>query len=138
MRPVDAFEVCHDVYCAARLFLDEKIPTVSLTSITDDVWRPRYGARLAEYAADFALAGLRALGEPRLASRLILFRVYYLGGAEYRAARKHLGISELTWTNWAEEIRERVGRELLRVGVYPPRRYFGEPSEVRPERATGR
>jgi hypothetical protein len=39
-----------------------------------------------------------------------------------------VGISELTWSQWAEEIRERVGRELLRAGLYPPGRYFREPS----------
>src|SRR2546425_6401281 len=49
--------------------------------------------------------------------RSILFRVYYLGGAEYHTARKHLGISELTWADWADEIRDRVGRELLRAGM---------------------
>src|ERR1019366_3455176 len=29
-----------------------------------------------------------------MASRMAMFRVYYLGGAEYHAARRHLGISE--------------------------------------------
>ena len=36
---------------------------------------------------------------------MAMFRVHYLGGAEYQAARRHLGISELTWADWAEEIR---------------------------------
>ena len=60
------------------------------------------------------------------ASRLILFRVYYLGGAEYEAARHLLGLSERTWSDWAEEIRQRVGSELIRAGMYPPARYFRE------------
>ncbi len=47
---------------------------------------------------------------------MVMFRVYYLGGAEYQAARRHLGISELTWADWAEEIRTRVGRELSQHG----------------------
>jgi hypothetical protein len=58
------------------------------------------------------------------ASRLILFRMYYLGGAEYEAARHLLGLSERTWSDWAEEIRGRVGAELIRAQMYPPARYF--------------
>ena len=69
----------------------------------------------------------RAPQLPR-ASRLILFRMYYLGGAEYRAARRVLGISERTWSDWAEEIRRRVGDELIRAGMYPPGRYFKQAS----------
>jgi len=64
------------------------------------------------------------------ASRLILFRIYYLGGAEYRAARRVLGISERTWSDWAEEIRRRVGDELIRAGMYPPGRYFKQASSA--------
>ena len=60
------------------------------------------------------------------ASRMAMFRVYYLGGADYQAARRHLGISEITWADWAEEIRGRVGRELTRAGVFPPSKYFRE------------
>jgi hypothetical protein len=62
------------------------------------------------------------------ASRLVLFRVYYLGGAEYHAARRLLGLSETSWAKWAEEIRASVGRELLRAGMFPPSRYFREMS----------
>ena len=79
---------------------------------------------MVEYVADFALAGERALADERryrrltkarpgsagavqkdrlLASRLVLFRLYYLGGAEYLAARRLLGLSELTWSDWSEE-----------------------------------
>lgn len=60
---------------------------------------------------------------------MAMFRVYYLGGADYQAARRHLGISELTWADWAEEIRTSVGRELAKSGVFPPSKYFREMSE---------
>jgi len=60
------------------------------------------------------------------ASRMAMFRVFYLGGAEYPAARRCLGISERTWADWAEEIRTRVGRELLRARMFPPSKYFLE------------
>ena len=57
---------------------------------------------------------------------MAMFRVYYLGDADYQAARRHLGISELTWQDWADEIRRDVGRELTRAGVFPPSKYFRE------------
>jgi len=129
VRPVDAFDICHEVYFHARQVLDEKLGTIHLEASSKYQWRPDSRPKLAEFVADFALAGRRALGSPRLASRLVLFRLYYLGGAEYHAARRQLGISELTWAAWADEIRERVGRELLRAGIFPPGRYFKEQSK---------
>src|ERR1700726_3035868 len=69
-------------------------------------------------------AGQRGSRQFPRASRLILFRMYYLGGAEYEAARHLLGLSERTWSDWAEEIRQRVGAELIRAHIYPPARYF--------------
>jgi hypothetical protein len=127
-----AFDVCHDVYRAAREVIDTKIPTLNMESSGKYMWHPDRAPRLAEYVADFARAGERALevrGQLRSstslrASRMAMFRVYYLGGAEYHAARRHLGISELTWADWAEEIRTRVGRELTNAGVFPPSKYF--------------
>ena len=138
-----AFDVCHDVYLAAREAIDTKIPTLNAESSGKYQWRPDRMPRLAEYVCDFARAGERALGFnpfegtrkgrqaeacPTLfrASRVAMFRVYYLGGADYQAARRHLGISELTWADWAEEIRKDVGRELTRAGVFPPSKYFRE------------
>jgi hypothetical protein len=127
-----AFDVCHDVYRAAREVIDTKIPTVNLETSGKYSWHPDRMPRLAEYVADFARAGERALEgrgvvHPAGAcrpSRMVMFRVFYLGGAEYQVARRHLGISELTWADWAEEIRGRVGGELARSGVFPPSKYF--------------
>jgi hypothetical protein len=130
-----AFDVCHEVYRTAREVLETKIPTLNLESSGKYVWRPDRAPRLAEYVADFARAGERALGDGK-ASRLTMFRVFYLGGAEYHAARRHLGISEVTWADWAEEIRTRVGRELARTAVFPPYRYFRAPAF--PERESSR
>lgn len=165
-----AFDVCHDVYLAAREAIDSKIPTLNAEASGKYQWRPDRMPRLAEYVCDFARAGERALGfnpvdgngrsgpsefhpnafgaspsqeqlrtSPKQkpfrastsqkrfrASRMAMFRVYYLGGADYQAARRHLGISELTWQDWAEEIRRDVGRELTRAGVFPPSKYFRE------------
>jgi hypothetical protein len=167
-----AFDVCHDVYQAAREAIDARIPTLNVEASGKYLWRPDRMPRLAEYVCDFARAGERALGSesgadfrrrgfvhrggrataasgrresigcgsgtltenPQTevcatffrASRMAMFRVYYLGGADYQAARRHLGISELTWADWSEEIRGRVGRELTRAGVFPPSKYFRE------------
>lgn len=136
-----AFDVCHDVYLAAREAIDTKVATLNAESSGKYVWRPDRMPRLAEYVCDFALAGEKALGFHSVeekkkqaeacstlfrASRMAMFRVYYMGGAEYQAARRHLGISELTWADWAQEIRRDVGRELTRMGVFPPSRYFRE------------
>jgi hypothetical protein len=156
-----AFDVCHDVYRAAREAIDEKIPTLNMEAAGKYSWRPDRMPRLAEFVCDFARAGERALGETagdlrwqtvrgvrrniagvsevkrrqaeacptgafRRASLLVLFRVFYLGGAEYSAARRHMGISEITWGNWSEEIRGAVGKELMKTGVFPPARYFRE------------
>jgi len=147
-----AFDVCHDVYLAAREAIDAKIPTLNAEASGKYLWRPDRMPRLAEYVCDFARAGERALGVgsfergnkgrqaeacPTLfraspsqnafrASRMAMFRVYYLGGADYQAARRHLGICEITWGDWAEEIRRVVGRELTRAGVFPPSKYFRE------------
>lgn len=160
-----AFDVCHEVYRAAREVIDSKIPTLSLEASGKYLWHPDRVPRLAEYVADFARAGERVLErrgrsgtgfslcrvgcakvavaqEERrpndrphklksvpLASRMVMFRVFYLGGAEYQVARRHLRISELTWADWAEQIRASVGRELLRAGLFPPSKYFLESSE---------
>src|SRR5579862_6678483 len=132
-----AFDVCHDVYQAAREAIDNKIPTLNLESSGKYTWHPDRMPRLNEYVCDFARAGERALGDSGTvrASRMAMFRMYYLGGAEYQAARRHLGISELTWADWAEEIRTRVGGELARSGVFPPSRYFNVSSISAPENA---
>lgn len=73
---------------------------------------------------DFALAGQAAFDAPHLASRVVMFRLYYLGLAPYERARHFLGLSEHGWVNWSEEIRRKCGLEILRRGMFPPRKYF--------------
>src|ERR1700685_3416914 len=58
-----AFDVCHDVYRAAREVIDTKIPTLNLESSGKLTWRPDRLPRLGEYVCDFARAGERALGD---------------------------------------------------------------------------
>jgi hypothetical protein len=131
MKPEVAFDVCHDVYLVAREALDGDLAASNLSSQAEYLWRPDIRPRLTEYVADFALAGRKALSAPSLASRAALFSVYYVGCGEIHSARKYLGIGEITWAQWVDDIRTRVGGELLRRGMCPPRDYFRKMSAKR-------
>jgi hypothetical protein len=52
------------------------------------------------------------------------FGCIYLGLAPYENARHFLGLSERSWVNWTEEVRHHCGKELLRRGMFPLRKYF--------------
>ena len=126
VKPELAFDVCWEVYRSAREVLESKRVVCALNweDATKFLWRPDIRPRLNEYVADFALAGKAALDSPEHASRMVLFRLYYLGLAPYDNARHFLGLSEQSWVSWSEEVRRRCGRELLSRGMFPPRRYF--------------
>jgi hypothetical protein len=53
-----------------------------------------------------------------------------LGNAELHPARAHLGISELTWEQWSDDVRMRVGKEILNRRIFPPRDYFKDSTVV--------
>jgi len=126
VKPELAFDVSWEVYRNAKEVLESKrgISAVQWNEAAKFLWRPDIHPRLNEWVADFALAGKAALEGPDWASRMVLFRVYYLGLAPYEKARHFVGISEKTWVNWTEEIRRSCGQELLRRGMFPPRKYF--------------
>jgi hypothetical protein len=121
-----AFDVCWEVYRGAREVLEAKrgISALKPEDCGKFMWRPDFRPPLNEWVADFSLAGQAALDGPERASRMVMFRLYYLGLAPYERARHFLGISERSWVNWSEEVRRRCGKELLRRGMFPPRRYF--------------
>jgi len=125
-----AFDVCLEVYRAAKDLLAQKITILHHETSSQYLWRPDRRPRLAEFIADFAIAGERALmhrvrkRDPGSASRLILFRMFYLGNGDYERVRQTIGISPDTWADWSEEIRRRAGRELLKRAIFPPSRYF--------------
>ena len=125
-----AFDVCWEVYRGAREVLETKrgVSALDVVEATKFLWRPDIRPHLNEYVADFALAGQAVLDGPEWASRLILFRVHYLALAPYEQARHFLGLSEWSWCRWTEQVRQRCGKECLRRGLFPPRRYFQEPS----------
>jgi hypothetical protein len=123
-----AFDVCWDVYRTSREVLEAKRGPGALQpdEISKYLWRPNFRPRMNEFVADFTLAGKAALEAPEMASRAVLFRLYYVGLMPYERARNFLGISEINWVQWTEEIRRRGGKEMLRRGMFPPRRYFKE------------
>ena len=91
VKPELAFDVCWEVYRGAREVLETKrgISALRPEKAGKFLWRPDVHARLNEWVADFALAGQAAL-EPERASRLVMFRMYYLGMAPYETARHFL------------------------------------------------
>jgi hypothetical protein len=123
-----AFDVCWEVYRGAREVLETKrgVGALDWEQNTKYLWKPDLRPKLKDWVADFALAGEAALREPECASRMVMFRLYYLGLVEYERARHFLGLSERGWSNWSEEIRRVCGEELLRREMFPPRRYFGD------------
>jgi hypothetical protein len=126
VKPELAFDVCWEVYRGAREVLETKRGVCALNweDTGKFLWRPDIRPKLNEWVADFALAGHAALAGPERASRMVMFRLYYLGLAPYESARHFMGISEMNWVKWSEEVRNRCGKELLRRDMFPPRKYF--------------
>jgi hypothetical protein len=126
VKPELAFDVCWEVYRGSREVLETKrgISALNWKDTGKFLWQPDFRPRINEWVADFALAGEKALAGADFASRMVLFRMFYLGLAPYDRARKFLGLSEMGWVNWTEEIRRRVGKELLERRMFPPRKYF--------------
>src|SRR5882762_7918907 len=88
VKPELAFDVCWEVYRGAREVLETKrgISALNWKDTGKFLWRPDFRPRLNEWVADFALAGKAALDGPDWASRMVLFRLYYLGLAPYESA----------------------------------------------------
>lgn len=126
ITPTFAFDVCHETY-ANIIGESGGIPLVDPTKVpSDHLWRSHKAPTGQEYAADFTIACRRALEGPKNAPRLILCKLYYLELAPYEKVRRQIGIGELIWSRWTEDIRNRVGVLLLEKGIFPPRQYFGE------------
>lgn len=96
VQPELAFDVCWEVYRGAREVLEAKrgISALKWEDTGKFLWRPDYRPRLNEWVTDFALAGQAGLAGAEWASRMILFRTYFLGLAPYETARHFMGLSE--------------------------------------------
>jgi hypothetical protein len=91
-----AFDVCWEVYRGAREVLESKrgVGALNWEQCSKYTWQPDIHPKLEDWVADFALAGQCALQSPDCASRMVLFRLYYLGLTPYDRARHFLGLSE--------------------------------------------
>src|SRR5260370_2111802 len=106
VKPELAFDVCWEVYRGAREVLETKrgISALNWKDTGKYLWRPDFRPRLNEWVADFALAGKSALDGPGWASRMVLFRLYYLGLARDETARHFLGLSEHSLVKLTEQV----------------------------------
>jgi len=127
MKAETVFDVCWDAYktCWEEAFVKGHVHALDASAFKEHRWKPAVKPRAEDFLADFQLAGEAVLARKDAHSRMILFRLYYCGQAEYEAARQLLGLSENGWVRWTEEIRRLVGGELERRGVWPVSRYFG-------------
>jgi hypothetical protein len=124
MRPRDVFDVCLERYRALRALLEGTIRATDLATPSGGYhWRPER-VRANEYLADFEMAGWRALRRPMWAGRRRLFQIYFLRGVEYRRAIAVVGVPTGTFDYWTQQVKQSVGRELERAGLFPPSRYF--------------
>jgi hypothetical protein len=131
VSPRLAFDVCHEIYVSIRADL-EGIPLIDPTKVpSDHLWRAHRGPNGQEFVADFGIACHRALAARECAAKLILCNLYYLQTKPYEHVRQFMGIREDVWSDWTEDIRDRVGRLLMAKGMFPPRAYFGERSRPR-------
>src|SRR2546421_11176795 len=115
VKPELAFDVCWEVYRGAREVLETKrgISALNWKDTGKFLWRPDYRARLNEWVAGFALAGKTALEGAGWASRMGMFRLYYLGPPPYENAGHFLGLSEHSWGDWREAILQGSGQKRL-------------------------
>ncbi len=115
----------------------EGIPLIDPTKApSDHAWRPHNQANGADYMADFVNACKRGRLGPSNAPRLILCKLFYIGLVPYERARNFMGIREDVWSDWTDDIRNRVGTVLLHKGLFPPRVYFSERSRPRERRTS--
>src|SRR5208282_3319247 len=80
-----AFDVCWEVYRGAREALEAKRGVAALNPERNAKysWRPDLQPKMKDWVADFALAGQKALEGPQWASRMVMFRLYYVGMVPY-------------------------------------------------------
>jgi hypothetical protein len=124
-----AFDVSWQVYSDLRADLNGIAIPDPTKPPSDGVWRPNSAARGEEFVADFALAGNAALKEIGKLPLQITFKLYYLSLTPFenlRDMKDFVHIREDVIAVWLDEIREAVGKEIIRRGMFPPRAYFRE------------
>lgn len=124
MRTHNVFDVCLAQFKRLRAATGGSIAAVDLGKPSKGyLWRPE-PSRAVEYVADFEKAAARALRSPEWKGRRKVFWLYFSRGIEYRRAAILVGVSNGTFDYWIKDVKKAVGRECVRVGLYPPARYF--------------
>lgn len=124
MRDQDVFDACHAKYAQMR--------GAGLRAVRMERVEARRSGRQTlpgprEFMLDFQLAGRRALVRRR--GRLRAFWLYYCDGMAYEDVRALVRVKHGTLEWWLAQIRRDVGGRLRAAGVWPVRRYFGEPAD---------
>jgi hypothetical protein len=148
-------EVIRDVMlsagqCATWLTLDElakltHYPPASISAQLRHLRKPRFGAHTvvkrwrttnkAMRAEGFGAVWEYAVQQERRTPVRRRARLGFTHGAipvvlpracAVRECSALLGLSERSSVNWTEEVRHHCGKELLRRGMFPPRKYFSE------------
>jgi hypothetical protein len=124
VRTQNVFDVCLAQFRRLRAATGRGIAAVNLEKPSNGyVWRPE-PSRAVEYVADFEKAVARALRAPDWKGRRKVFRIYFSRGIGYQRAAMLVGVSNGTFDYWIKDVKKAVGRECVRVGLYPPARYF--------------
>ncbi len=124
MKPREIFDVCLARYRSLGKGIGRKVRAVDLDGPSSGyAWRPET-VRAAEYVADFESAAARALRGHEWKGRRKLFVIYFMRGIEYKRAMVLVGVSENTFEYWASQVKNAVGCECARVGLFPPQKYF--------------
>lgn len=120
----EIFDICLARYRSLGKGIGNKMAAVDMTRPSNGyLWRPE-NVRASEYVADFEAAGTRALRRSEWKGRRKLFVIYFLSELDYKRAIKLVGVSENTFEYWASQVKNAVGRECARVGLFPPQEYF--------------
>lgn len=134
MRPQDAFDICHERFVEARVLLDHKITAINPAACAKS--SPKAALpKVAEYVSDFQIMGLRALeAKKNWRKREVLFLVYFCHLVPYKDAIRVLKMKPGTFDWWSIEIKKTVGQAFLTKKLFPPYRYFREPTWLREKR----
>jgi hypothetical protein len=120
----EIFDICLARYRSLGKGIGNKMAAVDMTRPSNGyLWRPE-NVRASEYVADFEAAGTRALRRSEWKGRRKLFVIYFLSELDHKRAIKLVGVSENTFEYWASQVKNAVGRECARVGLFPPQEYF--------------
>ena len=118
--------MCREVYRSAREALESKrgISARELEALGKVFMALGHPPEAERMDGGLSIGGQAALDGPDWASRMVMFRLYYLGLASYETARHFLGLSEHSWVNWSEQEPPSPRQRASASRMFPPRKYF--------------